>query len=64
MDNSMILSRCYSKALNIGLSSLNLSAEFDVVNVRLLLKRLRIIGFPDDLVGLIKDTAIYPATMA
>ena len=50
--------------LNIRLSNLDLSAEFDVVNVRLLLKRLRIIGFPDDLVGLIKDTAIYPATMA
>jgi hypothetical protein len=35
------------------MSSLDLSAAFDVVNVKLLLKRLRILGLPDDVVVLI-----------
>ena len=37
------------------MSSLDLSAAFDVVNIELLLKRLRIIGLPDDIVALISN---------
>ncbi len=36
------------------MASLDLSAAFDLVNVELLLTRLRIIGFPKDLVKLIE----------
>ena len=35
-------------------SSLDLSSAFDIVNVKLLLKRLRIIGLPSDVVDLIR----------
>ena len=45
------------------MASLDLSSAFDVVNVELLLKRLRIIGIPNDLVDLIskwlKDRFFY-----
>ena len=37
------------------MASLDLSSAFDVVNVELLLKRLRIIGIPNDLVDLISE---------
>ena len=37
------------------MASLDLSAAFDVVNVELLLKRLQIIGLPDDLVSPIRN---------
>ena len=37
------------------MASLDLSAAFDVVDVELLLKRLQIIGLPDDLVSLIRN---------
>ena len=36
------------------MASIDLSAGFDVVNVNLLVKRLRIIGLPDDVVSLIE----------
>jgi len=36
-----------------GVASLDLSAAFDVVNVDLLLKRIRIMGFPEDIVNLL-----------
>lgn len=36
------------------MANLDLSAAFDVVNVNLLLKRLQIVGLPDDLIELIK----------
>ena len=35
------------------MASLDLSSAFDVVNVELLLKRLKIIGIPSDIVSLI-----------
>ena len=35
-------------------ASLDLSAAFDMVNIDLLLKRMSIIGLPDDLIGLIR----------
>ena len=36
------------------MASLDLSAAFDLVDVKLLIKRLNIIGLPEDLVDLIK----------
>ena len=38
----------------VALASLDLSAAFDIVDVRLLLKRLKIIGLPSDVVRLIE----------
>ena len=35
------------------MASLDLSAAFDTVNINLLLKRMRIMGLPDDLVDLV-----------
>ena len=36
------------------MASIDLSAAFDVVNIKLLLKRLKILGLPSDVVDLIK----------
>jgi hypothetical protein len=36
------------------MSSLDLSAAFDVVNIELLIKRLKIAGFPLDVIDLIR----------
>ena len=36
------------------MASLDLSEAFDVVNTKLLLKRLKIIGLPSDVIGMIK----------
>ena len=33
----------------------NISSAFDVVNVNLLIKRLRVVGLPNDVIELIKD---------
>jgi hypothetical protein len=38
---------------NTLIANFDLSAEFDVVNVQLLLKRMKIIGLPDDLIELV-----------
>ena len=35
------------------MASLDLSSAFDVVNVKLLLKRLRLLGLPDDIISLV-----------
>ena len=47
----------------IIMANLDLSAAFDLVNVNLLIKRLRIIGLPKDLTNLIesrlKDRKFY-----
>ena len=55
---SIELQSIIARALDEGkyglVSSLDLSSAFDVVNVNLLLKRLRIIGLPSDIVDLIK----------
>ena len=39
------------------MASLDLSAAFDVVNTALLLKRLKIIGLPEDVIRLIKKVS-------
>ena len=36
------------------MASIDLSAAFDIVNIELLMKRLRIIGLPDDILSLIE----------
>ena len=45
-------------ALDLGefalLANLDLSSVFDVVNVNLLLKRMRIVGLPMDVIGLVE----------
>ena len=38
----------------VGMASLDLSAAFDMVNTNLLIKRLKIVGIPSDVVDLIK----------
>ena len=38
----------------VAMASLNLSAAFNVVNINLLLKRLKILGMPEDLTSLLE----------
>ena len=56
---SIQLQSLIARALNEGefvlVSSLDLSAAFDLVNIDLLIKRLKIIGLPNDVVTLIKE---------
>ncbi len=58
-----VISRALDEDEYVMVASLDLSAAFDVVNINLLLKRLRIIGLPNDLVELIsvwlKDRSYY-----
>ena len=48
-----ILARAMDQNKYALMSSIDLSAAFDVVNIKLLLKRLKIIGLPGDLIDLI-----------
>jgi hypothetical protein len=58
-----VISRALDEDEYVMVASLDLSAAFDVVNINLLLKRLRIIGLPNDLIELIsvwlKDRSYY-----
>ena len=47
---SLIARALYDDHL-VLLASLNLSAAFDIVNVELLVKRLRVIGLPNDIIN-------------
>ena len=49
-----IISRALDDDNYVAMASIDLSAAFDIVNVDLLIKRLRIIGLPKDVVDLIK----------
>ena len=49
-----LLSRALDNNEYAMMSSLDLSAAFDVVNVKLLLKRLKIVGLPPDVIDLIQ----------
>ena len=55
--SGLILQSVFAHALDDNnfalISSVDLSAAFDVVNVKLLLKRLKIVGLPDDLIELV-----------
>jgi hypothetical protein len=48
------IARALDKNQSVLLSSLDLSSAFDIVNTDLLIKRLRVIGLPEDVVSLIK----------
>ena len=39
----------------VAMASLDLSSAFDVVDVKLLIKRLGIIGLPDDVISLVEN---------
>ena len=47
-----------ARALDLGefalMANLDLSSAFDVVNVKLLLKRMRIVGLPNDIIKLVE----------
>ena len=49
-----LIARALDEGDYVLMASIDLSAAFDVVNINLLIDRLRIIGLPEDIVGLIK----------
>ena len=49
-----LISRALEDDNYVAMASLDLSSAFDVVNIPLLIKRLKIVGLPDDVVDLIK----------
>ena len=49
-----LIARALDEGDYVLMSSIDLSAAFDVVNINLLIERLRIIGLPGDIVDLIK----------
>ena len=55
---SLAIQSALARALDLGhfalLANLDLSSAFDVVNINLLLKRMRISGLPDDVVRLVE----------
>ncbi len=62
-DLLSLISRSIDDEEYVVVASFDLSAAFDLVNVNLLLKRLLIIGLPNDVVSLIavwlkKDTSL------
>ena len=54
LELQAIIARALDEDNYVLVSSIDLSSAFDVVNIKLLLKRLRIIGLPDDVIDLIK----------
>ena len=54
LELQSIISRALDEINYVLMASLDLSAAFDVVNTKLLLKRLKIIGLPSDVIGMIK----------
>ena len=49
-----LIARALDDDCYVALASIDLSAAFDVVNVGLLIKRLRILGLPNDVITLIE----------
>ena len=49
-----IIARALDEDNHCIMASIDLSSAFDVVNISLLLKRLRVVGLPADLVALIE----------
>ena len=41
------------------MASIDLSLAFDIVNVELIIERMKIIGIPDDVVSLVKNYNCY-----
>ena len=50
-----IISRAADQKCFVVMASLDLSMAFDLVNTELLIKRLRVMGFPSDLINLIRE---------
>ena len=54
----LVLQSLIARALDddhlVLLASIDLSAAFDIVNIGLLLKRLRVIGLPEDIISLVR----------
>jgi hypothetical protein len=63
IDLQSVISRAIDEEEYAMVASLHLSAAFDVININLLLKRLRIVSLPNDLIELIslwlKDRSFY-----
>ena len=53
LELQSIIARALDENNHVLMASLDLSAAFDVVNTKLLMKRLKIIGLPDDVIKLI-----------
>ena len=49
-----MITRALDDDYYVLVASLDVSAAFDVVNINLLLKRLRIIGLPSDVINMIR----------
>ena len=49
-----LIARALDEDSYVAMASIDLSAAFDMVDVGLLIKRLKILGLPDDVVGLIE----------
>ena len=49
-----LIARALDEDSYVAMASIDLSAAFDIVDVGLLIKRLKILGLPDDVVGLIE----------
>ena len=50
-----LIARAADENCDVVMASLDLSMTFDMVNTELLIRRLRIMGMPADLVGLIRE---------
>ena len=50
-----MIARAVDENCFVLMASLDLSMAFDLVNVELLVKRLKIMGFPQDLITLIRE---------
>ena len=50
-----LIARALDENNYVLMASVDLSSAFDVVNIKLLLKRLKILGLPNDLIELIKE---------
>jgi hypothetical protein len=53
MPIQLIIARALNEDQSAIMASLELSAAFDVVNLELLLKRMTILGLPEDLISLV-----------
>ena len=53
LELQSLIARALDEDKTVLVSSLDLSSAFDVVNVKLLLKRMRIIGLPEDIIELV-----------
>ena len=58
-----LIAQALEEDCHLLMASINLTAVFDMVNIDLLLKRMKIIGLPPDLLGLVsvwvKERSFY-----